>query len=109
MKETIVKYRKLPDDLIEIVTLKNIASTETIKKIFGQTINEIYYEYYPNYKQIGPDTIVINATASLQFEIKPGQILTKDTFQDIIATMKTAGKRLVELKEHYSKVYEVRI
>jgi len=105
MKQSVIKYKKLADGQIKIVGFENIAGKPKLEKEIGLEIKQIYTSMEPWYLKINNSTISINGS-----EICVDQIIPKETFQQMICTMKAAGNRLMEIKSSIDKrVHEVRI
>jgi len=105
MKQSVVKYVKLPDGQIKLVGFDHIATGNRLIRQFGAEVRKVYTSDGPWYLKANPMAILINDE-----EFKVGQVLSKETFQDMVSSMKVAGKRLMEIKDKIdTRVHEVKI
>lgn len=109
MKQSVIQYKKLEDDQIKIVGFNNVATLGRIGKEFGEPIKEAYTKSTPYYNRVGTDSICVN-NGEDETLIKIDQIVSKETFQKMISTMKLAGNRLMGIREKIdTRIHEVKI
>jgi hypothetical protein len=111
MKQSVIKYRRLVGDQIKIVGFKNVATLNRIEKQFGENVGKVYGNTIPNFSKIDKDSIAIKMTAETEpLVLKVNDTLTKQLFQEVVASMKAAGRGLMEIKDQVDNVVrEVRI
>ncbi|MFW9872265.1 MAG: hypothetical protein ACFFG0_04110 [Candidatus Thorarchaeota archaeon] len=105
MKQSVVKYKKLNKGRVMLIAFENVASAHKLSKVFGDEVEQVYNENPPNYSRIDRNTIEVNGEL-----FKTEVVLEQKEFQDLISTMKSAGKRLMEIrKEIDNKIHEIKI
>lgn len=111
MRQTVIKYSKLPDDLIKIVGFENVVGLKRIEKEFGNIIQQEYSKSTPYYYKTDPLTISIKSKDDVDCVlIKIDQVIPKEEFQKMITTMKAAGNRLVDIRKSTdTRVHEIKI
>ena len=109
MKQSVIQYSKLENDQIKIVGFNNIATLSKIRKEFGESIKDLYANSSPSYNKVNTDSIMIK-NGDDELLVKIDEVVSKETFQRIISTMKLAGTRLMGIREKIdTRIHEVKI
>ena len=98
MKQSIVKYRRVGLDKIEIVAFKNIASVVDLSKDCGPVVAKEYFQGAPTYERGCGKRILIKTSPESGYDVEVGSVVTREEFQTLVATMKQAGNRLTMIR-----------
>jgi len=115
MKRTIISYKKLDQHKVKIIGFKNAANRDEIEVELGLPGKKEYLNNGLSYYQWGNGIVIKRDDYRMMSghvgTILPGVIFTAVKFWALINTMKEAGNRFAQVKDHYQaqKVYEVKI
>ncbi len=91
MKRTKIKYRNMADGRILIEAVENASTYQDIEDAFGREVCQAYQNGSPRYHSCD----IYKEVKS--YHLHKDYILSKEKFQEAIATMKAAGARLQEI------------
>ncbi len=104
MKRTKIEFKEVSNDFIHIIKIENCATLIEIEDEFSKDIKDGYFNVKPNYyKSANSENIFIGEITIL----KHGMYVTKEEFNQIIATMKASGERLKKLNKTKSQTIEI--
>lgn len=115
MERTIIEYYER-DNKCHITSVKNVASREVLRQVFGRDVADEYLDGRPAY-WLGSDSTYLHINAGHKgyhtiYLAGKSFALPKTYFHTVIQNMKTAGNRLSRIvKEHKEKpqIKEIRI
>lgn len=112
MKRATVEYKKMSDGKFLIAGFQNVASLNELQFVFGKNVLYGYESSYPHFYRCKneKDVCVVWGGMSGQWDIfTPGQLLSKEKFEEFIRTLKRAGERLQKVKKFYADSETIKI
>jgi hypothetical protein len=98
-----ILYRKMPQDMIEIVDFEGIMTADELEKEYGEHISDLYLSYHDNmlkrFNSHNCQQYLEIYSQGGRIQINIGQLMPKKDFSELVDKVRTCGSLLHQIVE----------